>query len=124
MKTEFDKTLKTIRKKVYECPWSKEEEIKGHIEELLKEVKELKEAIEKNDKINLREEIGDVFYDSMFLMFLAERDESINLEEILKTLREKIERRTPWIFGNMKINTREEALKVWNEIKQKEKVKI
>ena len=118
---EFEKSITTIRRKVNECPWSKEETLKGHVDELLKEINELKEAIENNDEINLKEELGDVFFDSMFLLLLAERDNNVELEEILKNLREKIERRSPWVFGNMKVSTREEALKVWNQIKQEEK---
>ena len=61
----------------------------------------------------------------MFLLLLAERDDNVNFEEILKNVREKIEKRTPWVFGNMKgVKTREEAENIWNQIKQKEKVEI
>ena len=88
---------------------------------MISEIEELKEAYEKNDVKNIKEELGDVFYDSLFLLLLAEKENAMNIEEIIKDVREKIERRKPYLFQDMKVDTKEEALKIWNEIKQKEK---
>jgi uncharacterized protein YabN with tetrapyrrole methylase and pyrophosphatase domain len=118
---EFEKTKTTIRKIVNECPWGKEQTLEKHIEELKLELEELKEAFEKNDLEELRGELGDVFYDSLFLLMLAEKENGMNIEEIIKQVREKVERRKPYVFGDMKVDTKEEALRIWNEIKQKEK---
>ena len=55
MKSEFDKTLTSVRRIINECPWGKEETLERHIEELAIEVNELRKAIENNDKINIKE---------------------------------------------------------------------
>ena len=81
----------------------------------------MKEAIENNDYINLNEEVGDVFYDSLFLVMLAEKENGAKRDDTIRRVREKIQRRSPWLFGDMKVDSKEEALRIWNEIKQKEK---
>ena len=124
MKNEVEKTVLHIKRIIDECPWGKEETLEKHVEELMKELNELKEAIKKNDKKNLKEELGDVFYDSLFLLLLAEKENNINPMEVIKNVREKIEKRSPWVFGDVKANTKEDALEIWNKIKQKEKAKI
>lgn len=121
MDSEFDKTKKTIRMIINECPWGKEQTLEEHLKELSSELEELKKAFEKNDIENLKEELGDVFYDSLFLLLLAEKENGMNIEEIIRDVREKVERRKPYLFQDMKVDTKEKALKIWNEIKEKEK---
>lgn len=123
MDEEFIKTANTIRRVVRECPWGKEQTLKKHINELRLELEELKEAFENKDLEELKGELGDVFYDSLFLLILAEKNHNINVEEVIRRVREKIERRKPYLFGDMegKVKTREDVLRIWNEIKMKEK---
>ena len=121
MDNEFEQLTDVVRKKITECPWGSEQTLKEHVEELLGEIKELKEAIENNDNINLNEEVGDVFYDSLFLVMLAEKENGAKRDDTIRRVREKIQRRSPWLFGDMKVDSKEEALRIWNEIKQKEK---
>jgi NTP pyrophosphatase (non-canonical NTP hydrolase) len=123
MDNEFNKTTDTIRRIVRECPWGREQTMENHIERLNGEIEELKEALENNDLEELKGELGDVFYDALFLLIIAEKEKDVDIEQVIRKIREKIHRRTPWLFGDMvgKVHTKEEADKVWNEIKQKEK---
>jgi tetrapyrrole methylase family protein/MazG family protein len=121
MDSEFEQLTNVVRKKINECPWGSEQTLEKHVEELVDEIKEVKKALEKNDNVNLNEEIGDVFYDSLFLVMLAEKENGANRDEIIKKVKEKIQRRSPWLFGDVKVSSKEEALKIWNEIKRKEK---
>ena len=121
MDEEFVKTANIIRRIVRECPWGKEQDLGEHIKKLSGEVEELKEAFETKNLEEIKDELGDVFYDALFLLILAEKDYKINIEEVIRTVRKKIERRKPYLFEDMKVETKEEALKIWNEIKMKEK---
>lgn len=121
MNEEYIKLKEDVRKIVKECPWGKEQTLETHSKELKKEVEELIEALKKDDKVNLKEELGDIFYDSLFLLLIAEKSNKVDIEETIKNVREKVRRRSPHIFGDVKAETREEVDKNWHEIKKKEK---
>ena len=124
MDSEFNKTADTIRRIVKECPWGKDQTLKEHIKELRSELEELKGAFDNKDLEEIKSELGDVFYDSLFLLILAEKEHDVDIEEVIKRVREKVERRKPYIFGDMKPDSKnlskEEALKIWNDVKKKE----
>ena len=120
MKESFQKLYNDLKLSRAKCPWSSEQTLVKHIPELKKEILEVEEAIKNNDPINLKEELGDVFMDAFFLMVIAE-EQGIMPKEVIQNVNEKLVRRKPWVFGDLKIKDKEEAIKVWNQIKQKEK---
>ena len=103
------------------CPWIKQETVKKHFEELKKEVKEVGEAIENGDKDNLEEELGDVLWDVLMLIKISEDEYGFKLEDIIDVICKKMIRRKPYIFGNEKAETPEEAVKIWKRVKEEEK---
>ena len=103
------------------CPWAKEQSLEAHFKELELEVQEFKEAMEKDDVENMREEIGDVFLDLIFIGIIAEEKGLFSLRDALKEAHEKIVRRKPWVFGEETITSKEDAVKRWYEIKAIEK---
>lgn len=120
MKDAFQKLYDDLKKSRKKCPWIKEQTLLEHIEALKDEIEEVTLAIKNNDKENLSEELGDVFMDALFLMIIAE-EQGIDTKESIKKVNDKLVRRKPWVFGDMKIKTKEESIKMWNEIKRKEK---
>lgn len=118
MKDFFDSMLFQRKK----CPWTRTRN--GLLEEILEledEVRELKEAVEKNDVENMREELGDVFWDALYFGMLAEEKGLFTLKEVFEEVHRKMKRRKPWVFGNEKVASAEEAVKRWHEIKAEEK---
>jgi len=103
------------------CPWVKQQTFKKHFIEFKKEVKELEDAIRNNDKNNLKEELGDVLWDLFTLIWLSEKEYEFKTEEIVDDICDKIIRRKPYLFGNEKAETPEEAVKIWKRIKSEEK---
>jgi len=103
------------------CPWVKQETAKKHFEELKKEIQEVEEAIENGDKNNLEEELGDVLWDVLMLIKISEDEYEFKVEDIIDGICKKMIRRKPYIFGNEKANTPEEAVKIWKRVKEEEK---
>ncbi len=103
------------------CPWAKGRTMASHVIELESEVKELKEAIGEKDAEEIRGELGDVFWDAVFIGVLAEEKGLFNMKEMFEEANKKFKSRKPWVFGNEKVATAEEAIKRWNEIKAEEK---
>ncbi len=107
---------KTLRKK---CPWDKNLKMSDIPKLLKEESEEIQEAIAKKDWPNLQEEIGDVLFNLVMLMTLAEEKKHFTAEEVLKLCHEKIVARHTWVFGEDKAKTPEEAVKLWKKNKKK-----
>jgi len=117
----FEKLWALVKHLRVECPWDKEQTFDSSKEHCLEEATELKEAIEKKDWPNLCEEIGDTLFNLLFLCQLAEEEKLFTLEDVLQGNHKKMVGRHPHVFGDVKANTKEEALKAFLDAKEKEK---
>ncbi len=118
---EFDELVAALRKSRRECPWAREVITERHIEQLESEVAEVKEAVKSGHKEELREELGDVIWDALFIAIIEEEKGNFTIKDIFEKATEKLKRRKPWVFGNETVKTAKEAVRRWNEIKQIEK---
>lgn len=121
MKKEFDEFVDLIEKALDRDPWTKKRNLEISKEEILEEAKEVAEAIDKKDYKNLKEELGDLLWDVVVTAYLAERDGHFKSGEIVKSIKEKMKRRKPFIVGEKREISREEAKRAWFEAKEKEK---
>ena len=121
MKNSFEALVEALRKSREKCPWANERKIKEHAHELVSEVNEVLVAIEKQDYKNLKEELGDLLMDLIFIGVIAEEKGLFTIKEMIDDVKQKLIRRKPWVFGNEKIKSKEEAVKRWNEVKEQEK---
>ena len=103
------------------CPWDRKQTLMSLRQNIVEEVYELIEAINLEDKEKLVEELGDVFFTSIFILILAERTKIFNPEEVLESISSKIIRRHPHIFGDDKALDENEALMHWERMKKQEK---
>lgn len=103
------------------CPWDKEQTLNSLCSSLLEETCETLEAIHLNDNSHIEEELGDLFFNIVFLCLVGEKEKRFNLESVLQGINEKLIRRHPHIFGDAVINTSDEVREQWEEIKKKEK---
>ncbi|MFH1589507.1 MAG: MazG nucleotide pyrophosphohydrolase domain-containing protein [archaeon] len=102
--------------------WMKQMSVRDRIQELKKETEELIEAFDNNDVENVKEELGDVLWDALSLMVMAERDEIIKGNKAIRENIQKIKDRMPWLAEDRHVSV-EEELRVWNEIKKEQKNK-
>ena len=120
MKEAIAELLDTIEKS-YDCdPWVKDHTIESYKDEVVSEAEEVVQAIENKDYENLKEEIGDLLYDVMMLAVIAEKAGHFDLKDSIKSIVEKIKRRKPYIEEGREV-TKEEARRIWLEVKEKEK---
>lgn len=123
MKTKIGVMLDMMEKQIEKCPWAKKQSVRTQVEEICNEAKEVVEAVEKGDKENLTEEIGDLLWDAIMVAKISERDHGIDLKAAAQNIIEKMERRKPWVYGDEVITDIEETIRRWNEIKAMEKQK-
>ncbi|MFV0315055.1 MAG: nucleoside triphosphate pyrophosphohydrolase [Anaerotignum sp.] len=77
--------------------------------------------MEKNDKQNLKEELGDVLMQVIFHAEVASENGDFNLEDVIEGICKKMIHRHPHVFGEATADTSDEVLSNWEEIKKAEK---
>jgi len=120
MKESFEEMLEAIRKVRKLSPWVSKVTSEEYSKEIVDEANEVIEAIKNKDNKNLQEELGDLLWDLLTLINIAEEEGKIDSKEVIKEVIEKIKRRKPYVFEGKTVS-REEARKIWNDVKKKEK---
>ena len=118
---ELDDILELIERCRMGCPWDRDQTIKSLKKDLKDEFEEVIQAIEKEDNENLKEEIGDLIWSLLLLTQIAKEERLFNIKDVLKYTRDKIIRRHPHVFGNEKAETPEDAIRICNKVKEREK---
>jgi uncharacterized protein YabN with tetrapyrrole methylase and pyrophosphatase domain len=103
------------------CPWDMKQTIETAVEDILSETGEVREALEKGDMENLKEELGDLLWSIVFTANIAREKHLFGIEDILRETRDKIIRRHPHVFGDAKAETPEDALRHFREAKERER---
>ena len=107
------------------CPWDKAQthaSLKpGCIEEAAEVIGGINILEETGDAENLKEELGDLLLQVMFHSVIAEEEGLFTFEDVAKAVADKMERRHPHVFTDVKFENEEELHAAWAEIKRQEK---
>ncbi|HEX3035750.1 MAG TPA: nucleoside triphosphate pyrophosphohydrolase [Thermodesulfobacteriota bacterium] len=103
------------------CPWDKEQTLKTLPSFIIEEAYEVIQAIEMNDSQELKEELGDLFYQVLFVSQICDEEGKFSIEDVVSQLYFKLVRRHPHVFGEEKAKDAEEAVRRWHGEKMKEK---
>jgi len=105
------------------CPWDAEQDHASLLKYLLEESYEFIEAVENNDKADMKEELGDLLLQVYFHSRMAEEDidSPFDIEDVAKGVADKLIRRHPHVFGETKVGSSEEVLENWESQKAAEK---
>jgi len=103
------------------CPWDREQTHESLIPYIIEEAYEVKEAIEKNDIEGMREELGDLLLQIVFHAQLAREEGRFDIDDVLRTICEKLIHRHPHVFGEVEVASAAEVLHNWEQIKAEEK---
>ncbi len=103
-----------------ECPWDKVQTHESLKRCMIEEAYESIEAIDNNDFINLREELGDVLLQVVFHADLAREESHFDLKDVINDECEKMIRRHPHIFSEETAKTVDKVVEKWENVKSKE----
>ncbi|MCB1172039.1 MAG: nucleoside triphosphate pyrophosphohydrolase [Leptospiraceae bacterium] len=103
------------------CEWDQKQTMDSMRRDLLEEVYELIDAIQRRDMPNLAEEIGDVLFLVCFYARLGEEEGFFTLAEIARNVADKLVRRHPHVFGSAQVDGVGDILNNWDAIKAAEK---
>ncbi len=102
------------------CPWDKKQTPFTLKKYLVEEAYEAYEAIERGVPEEVREELGDLFFLLLFIIYLYEKEGAFTLKDLFYFTAQKMIRRHPHVFGEEVARTAEEVLKTWQKVKKKE----
>jgi len=107
------------------CPWDREQTHGSLAQFLIEECYELFDAIQHSeatdDTSHLKEELGDVLLQVVFHSVIAEERGDFTFEDVAKGINEKLILRHPHVFGEEELNSAEEVLSNWDELKRRQR---
>jgi len=103
------------------CPWDREQTIPSLRPYVLEEACEVMDAIESGDHRQLREELGDLAFQVVFLSELAQRQGWFGPDDVFRELCSKLVRRHPHVFGDEVASQAKQVESNWEKIKAQEK---
>lgn len=103
------------------CPWDRAQDHHSLRTYFLQEVYEVIDAIDKNDKKNLEEELGDVLLQIVFHAALAEKEGFFSMQDVVDGITKKMVRRHPFVFGKITEEETRTLLGDWEKRKRLEK---
>lgn len=106
------------------CPWDREQTHESIRANMIEETYEVIEAIDNNDPVLLREELGDALLQIVFHARISEEAGEFNVNDVIHDVCAKLIHRHPHIFGNVQADTSDEVLNNWEAIKTEEKQRI
>lgn len=102
------------------CPWDREQTHGSLRATMLEEAYEVLEAIDERSMAKLREELGDVLLQVLMQATIAEEAHEFSLGDVADTVREKLVRRHPHVFGDRKVSGADEVVRNWEALKTAE----
>ena len=103
------------------CPWDAEQTHESIKKNLIEETYEVIEAINKQDRDLLLEELGDLLLQVVFHTEMENEKGSFNFDDVCNAVCQKLVERHPHVFGTVKADNAEEALSSWDEVKRNKK---
>lgn len=117
----LDRVTRELREK---CPWDREQDARSIVPHTVEEAYELAEAAREGDDAAMRDELGDVLFQVVFLSLLLEERGEGDLAGIASQLTDKLIRRHPHVYppdeseAAGEIETADDVRRQWDEIKR------
>ena len=105
------------------CPWDKEQTFQTIGPYTIEEAYEVADAIEHGDMDSLRDELGDLLFQVIFYAQMSREAGGFEFDDVARGICEKMERRHPHVFGDVKIGDAAAQTEAWEKHKARERAK-
>ena len=103
------------------CQWDREQTHQSLKPNMLEEAYEAVDAMDDNDMVHLKEELGDVLLQVVLHAQIASEKGDFNIEDVAQGIKDKLIHRHPHVFGSQKVSSTDEILANWEKLKAEEK---
>lgn len=120
---EFDRLVEIIAALRGEngCPWDKKQTHQSLLPYLFEECNEVADTIVSNDSAHMQEELGDLLLQIVLHSQIAKENNQFSISDVINSISEKMIRRHPHIFANVKVQSEDELNALWEDIKKQER---
>lgn len=101
------------------CPWDRQQKKEDIGKYMLEEAYEAIDALEKKNPEALKEELGDVLFQILFICEICAESGLFSLEDVMDGVNEKMIRRHPHVFGTVKVTSVQDVKDNWQQIKKR-----
>jgi len=128
MKKQYDlEDLLAIMSKLRDpengCPWDLEQTFETISPYTIEEAYEVDEAIRNKDMPALKDELGDLLFQTIFQAQIAKEEKFFTFQDVVHSISSKMVRRHPHVFGDVKIGNATEQTNAWEVQKATERAK-
>lgn len=103
------------------CPWDLEQNFRTIAPYTIEEAYEVADAIERNDMTSLKDELGDLLFQTVFHAQMAHEEGLFNFGDVVEAISNKMERRHPHVFSDADLRTADEQTDAWEQQKAAER---
>lgn len=103
------------------CPWDREQTHRTLRTYLIEEAYEVLEALESGNDAKFAEEMGDLLLQVVFHSQIAREEGRFSVADVIRTIHDKLIRRHPHVFGEVRAKNSAEVLRNWEQIKADER---
>lgn len=103
------------------CPWDREQTHSTLRTYLIEEAYEVLDALDSRDDSKFAEELGDLLLQVLFHAQIAAEDRRFSINDVIREIHDKMIRRHPHVFGNVKAKTSAQVLRNWELLKKHER---
>ena len=103
------------------CPWDREQSFATIAPYTLEEAYEVADAIARGDSVALKDELGDLLFQIVFHARMAEEAGLFRFDDVAAAIADKMERRHPHVFGDVRIDSAAAQTAAWEQHKATER---
>src|SRR5256886_6544927 len=103
------------------CPWDRKQTLPSLKPFVIEESYEVVDAIDRDDRAALAEELGDFLLQAVFIAEITREEGSFDIYDAITAIHDKLVRRHPHVFGDVEANDAEQVLVNWEKLKNEER---
>ena len=103
------------------CPWDRKQTLPDLKPYIIEEAYEVVDAIDRDDRAALLEEIGDMLLEAVFVAEITREEGTFDVYDSITAIHDKLVRRHPHVFGDVIANDADQVITNWEKLKQAER---
>lgn len=103
------------------CPWDREQTLADLKTFIIEESYEVVDAIDRDDRASLLEEVGDLLLQAVFIAEITREAGEFDIYDSITAIHDKLVRRHPHVFGDIEAKDADQVLTNWEKLKSEER---
>ena len=103
------------------CPWDRQQTLADLKPFVIEEAYEVVDAIDRDDRRALLEEVGDLLMEAVFIAEITREEKVFDIYDSITAIHDKLVRRHPHVFADVEADDAEQVIVNWEKLKNEER---